>query len=103
MRPPFIALAALLAGCVTISPESERVQLYPLNSTALERCSRMGAVRSGDVSIWAYGEYRESARQAMNNLRAAAYREYGANAVALSLVDRADSAVFAEGYAYKCP
>ena len=101
MRPT-IALAALLAGCVTISQEAEQVTLYSVQTNALGGCTRLGQVSSGDVALWAYGEFRDAAQQATNNLRDAARRTYGANAVVLINVDRVGSAVFAEGFAYKC-
>jgi hypothetical protein len=93
----------LLSGCVSITPQAEKIQLHPPNSTQLAGCKKLGPI-SGQASAVAQMDYPDVDRQAANNMRAAAAAKWGegVDSVALIDVDRTAFRSIANGIGYKC-
>lgn len=91
----------MASGCTTITPEAQRVALYSQYSALLATCKRLGPV-SSDVSLWSVPTAQAGVNQASNNLRDMAFRQHGADAVAVVNVDRYIDSVSVQGMALKC-
>jgi len=97
-----IAAAIAVAGCTTTSaPEAENVALYENMGNIAQRCKQMGPV-STEVSLWKMPTIDAGHMQAENNLRADAFKQYGADTVVLNNMDTFITKVVAQGIAFKC-
>ena len=102
MKNCFAFIAALaVAGCVSMSPEAQRVIMHSSSSTIVGDCSRLGSV-TGEASLWNVMTIAEGYQQAKNNLRENAYRQYQADTVVLVNIDQFTTSVVAQGIAFKC-
>ena len=97
-----IAAAAAVAGCTTtMAPEAQNVALHEHMSAIGQGCTQLGPV-STEVSLWKMPTIDAGHAQAQDNLRADAYRRYGANAVVMETMDTHITKVLARGVAFKC-
>lgn len=102
MRYCLPVLAALaVAGCVSISPEAQKVMLHSSSSTIVDDCKRLGPV-TGEASLWSVMTVAEGYQQAKNKLRENAYWQYGADTVVMVNTDQYATRVVAQGVAFKC-
>jgi hypothetical protein len=103
-RNGLIYIGALaLCGCVSITPQAEKIQLHPSNSTQLQGCKKLGPI-SAEASAWKQMTWSDLEEQAKNNLREAAGAKWGdgVDSVALINMDKHTEKLVANGIAYKC-
>lgn len=99
MRLVALPLAAALAGCAAppLSPEASKVHVYTEHSAALDKCQRIGPVKSEATNrFW---------RRTYPRLELALREEVvkvGGDTVMLAQRDNVDSHAFQHGIAYKC-
>lgn len=94
--------SAALAGCVTMTPRAQRIQLQQQDSALLKDCQKLGRV-DAEASGYAQWTYDDLKQQAENNLReAAAARYVTADTVVVLNVDTRASAVGTSGVAFRC-
>jgi len=99
---PTIAAAIIVAGCTTnLAPEAENVVLHEHMGTLAQGCKRLGPV-STEVSLWKMPTIDAGHIQAQNNLRATAFKQYGADAVVQENMDTSYTRIVAQGVAFKC-
>lgn len=97
-----IAAAIVVAGCTTsVPPEAENVILHEEMNSSLKGCERLGPV-STEVSLWKMPTIDAAHIQAQDNLRAAAFQQYGADTVVLGTMDTEYTRILAQGVAFKC-
>ena len=97
-----IAAAIVVASCTTnVPPEAENVMLHEQMNSSLKDCKRLGPV-STEVSLWKMPTIDAGHIQAQDNLRAAAFQQYGADTVVLETMDTYVTRVEAQGIAFKC-
>jgi len=75
--------------------------IYSQDSTLISNCKRLGSVSSEINSITRATE-EEGITQIKNNLRDQAFRQYGADSVALLNLDTSSSKIKGEGIALQC-
>lgn len=93
-----VVAVAVLTGCVTVSPEAEKVQVHSQVSTLLDSCKKLGPVTgSGSRAI----AYRHAVETAKVKLREAAYHA-GGDTVAIVNQDTHLGEVRLQGVALKC-
>jgi hypothetical protein len=92
-----------LAGCVSMTPRAQQVQLLSSDSDQLAHCKELGPL-SADASGLTQMNPDDVDQQAKNNLRDAAAAKWGAgvDSVVLTGVDRKTTKAVANGVAYKC-
>ena len=97
-----IAAAVAIAGCTTtMAPEAQNVVLHDHMSAMGQGCTQLGPV-STEVSLWKMPTIDAGHAQAQDNLRADAYRQYGADTVVMKNMDTQVTKVLAQGVAFKC-
>jgi hypothetical protein len=94
-----IALALALSGCVTLTPEAERVQVVYNPLEINPACTSLGVVEAQDI-FWRNGPGFENVEREMRDSTAS----LGGN-VLLPLYARGSSltGVTSRGQAYRCP
>lgn len=95
-----ILVLLVVTGCVTITPEAEKVLLHSQVSTALTDCQKVGVASGEGSRAISYDRGLEAAKV---NLRHNAYTEYGADSVVLINIDTYWNKIVVKGIAYKCP
>ncbi len=95
-----VVVALLLSGCVTMSPEAERIFVHSQITTQLDGCQRVGPVtvesRGGPMT------YMQAAEHA---LREEVVKVYGNKADTVAVINSdlyALGKVVMQGIAYKC-
>jgi hypothetical protein len=97
-----MAAAIVVAACTTtVPPEAQNVVLHEETNSSLNDCKRLGPV-STEVSLWKMPTIDAGHVQAKDNLRADAYRQYGADTVVLGKLDTYVTKIEARGVALKC-
>ena len=97
-----IAAVIVVAGCTSsVPPGAENVVLHEQMTSGLKDCKRLGPV-STEVSLWKMPTIDAGHIQAQDNLRAAAFQQYGADTVVLASMDTYVTRVVAQGVAFKC-
>lgn len=99
MRKTFVfLLPILLTGCVTMSPEAERVQVHHQESNLLQDCKKLGPVSA----LYAYPfSVRQAEAEAEVKLRQDTYNLHG-DTVAILNMESGIARVSMQGVAYKC-
>ena len=97
-----IAVAAAIAGCTTtMAPEAQNVALHKQAGSLGQGCEQLGRVAT-EVPLWKMPSIDAGHAQAQDNLRADAFRQYGANAVVVETMDTHITKILARGVAFKC-
>lgn len=92
-----------LAGCVSLTPRAQSVQLYAADAPALASCRKLGRIKA-EVSGFSQLNWDNVDAQAKNDLRDAAAAKWGdaVDAVALVTVDHSTTEATANGIGYLC-
>lgn len=101
MRNILFITIILLNSCASITPEAQRVTVHSQASNLLNECKRLGNV-SATVNGWTKASWDEAQQQAKNDIRDKAYREMGADTVAIVNSDIVDSLLTVQGVAFRC-
>lgn len=103
MKIVAVCLAAILGGCVSITPRAQKVRLLPADSVQLAGCTKLGAI-DADASAMNQINAADLDSQSENNLRDAAADRWSttADTVALVSVEHATTSATAHGIAYAC-
>lgn len=105
MRGILLILLLMLTACATMTDEAAGVVVHSQMSNLLNDCKRLGDV-SSTVNVIEHMDVGRATQQAANNLRDQAFREYGADSVALVNVDQGAgtiaSSVTVQGIAFRC-
>lgn len=100
-----LAALLLISGCAaTITQDAQRVVLHTQSSAVISDCKKLGIVTGGDDGVKSV-QLKE--RQAINNMRDNAFKQYQADTVVLVNVDVIGGVLepkklVAQGVAYKC-
>lgn len=98
LRPTYLVGITLIAGCVTVTPEAERVQIHAQASNLLDRCEQIGPVRADVGRVWGPDHATETAKV---RLREAAHAKGGDTVVLLNR-DVYLTRVTLQGVALRC-
>lgn len=91
----------IIQGCATITPEAQNVMVHSQVSSLLDDCERLGNV-SANVSTFTKLDRDTAFQQAKNDVRDKAYRQYGADTVAVVNSDNFMTSLTVQAIAFKC-
>jgi len=100
---PLALSLLMIAGCVSITPRAQRIQVLSGSTTQVQSCKRLGRI-SGEAGAWNKLDYDSVDQQAVNNMRDAAAAKWGdqVDTVVVSNVDRLVTKSMANGVAFSC-
>lgn len=91
----------VILGCATMTPEASSVIVHTQISSLLDDCERLGNV-SANTSTFSKWSREVALQQAENDVRDIAYRQYGADTVAIVNSDNFMTSTTVQAIAFKC-
>lgn len=93
-----VLAVGLLAGCVTMTPEAERVQVHAQTSSLVADCERLGPVSAEASRGWGYKHAVDTAKIKIREETA----KLGGDTVVLLNLDEYATRVQLQGVAMRC-